>query len=744
LRFVVPISLLAMALTLCLGPAASGQGGAGFGGPGAQLLSSLQELQSEAEGPGNFPRLRLARFREAPVIDGRLDDAVWAEASVIDRLTQVVPVEGVAPTEATTVSIGYDDDHLYIGVRCHDSEPELIRATEMQRDGSLGSDDRIQLVIDTFFDRRNAFLFEVNAVGARTDGLVENSGSPNRQWDGIWYAQASIDEAGWSAELILPFKTMAFNPDSDRWGFNISRNVRRKNETSRWSTADQDSSLFQVGDAGIIENIREIKQGLGLDVRPFLTSRIRFDQENDNTDFDLEPGADIFYRVTPSLTAAFTVNTDFAEAEVDERQVNLTRVPLFFPERRDFFLQDAGIFGFGGIRSDPLPFFSRRIGLGANGQPVDIIAGLKLTGRVDDLNIGLLNVQLGESETAETENVSVARLAYNVLEESQVGVIATYGDPRSENDNALIGFDFNFRDSNVFGNQTVTASAWFQKTFTEGLDGDDHAWGVRAAFPNDTWDLSFGAAEVRANYNPGLGFTRRFGRSIREFFTSARYRIRPSNSVIRRIDFGVGAFAITDLDFVLETGNFRIDLIEIQNQIGDTVGVTFRHQGEFLPEPFQIFRGVTIDRGHYGANQWEFSFQSATARPFSVSADVGMGEFFDGTRLQLDLGVQWRPSRHLFMSLSYEENDVSLPAGNFSTRIVRARLNIFFTPDLSWNNFVQYDNVSDLLGINSRLRWIIEPGREFFFVINQGFLTDGDFRSAVTEVSAKLGWTFRF
>ncbi|MEE9392906.1 MAG: carbohydrate binding family 9 domain-containing protein [Planctomycetota bacterium] len=708
------------------------------------LVAETQRLMQEtAADLAGFPRLLMKRTDVAPVIDGQLGDAVWQDAPAIGALTQVDPIEGAAPTEKTVVRLLYDRDHIYVAIRCFDSEPDLIIATQMVRDANLDPDDRVEMVFDTFLDRRNAFFFQINAVGAKGDALIENSGNFNKQWDGLWHGKAARDDKGWTAEIALPFQTISFDPKNTTWGFNFERFIRRKNEKCQWSSPTRNTGLFQIGEAGLLEAIQDIEQGLGLEFRPFLSLTYRSDQINDRDSLEFDPGADIFYKITPELTAAFTVNTDFAEAEVDERRVNLGRVPLFFPEKRDFFLQDAGIFAFGGIRSDPLPFFSRRIGRGRRGMPVDIIAGAKLTGRVRDLNIGLLDVQLAAQDDIEATNVAVGRLSLNVLEESTVGIIATTGNPRGNDENHLIGADFSFRNSSFLGDQVVTANAWVQKTFSEELSGDDYAYGLRFALPNDIWNFSAGASEVRANYNPALGFTRRFGRSIREYFFRARYRLRPQGR-IRTLDFGISGFLITDLDHKLETGTLTFRFLELETNAEDRVELRYQVRGEYLESPFEISRGVVIPRGHYGFSRFELEFSSSPARPISIATEISIGGFYDGTRLDIGLELEWRASKHFFMSLEYEQNQIKLPQGDFTTRIFRARFNYYFTPDVSWTNFIQYDNVSDLAGINSRLRWIIEPGRELFAVVNQGFIVDHGLESASTEISLKIGWNFRF
>ncbi|MCP3904465.1 MAG: hypothetical protein GY715_12630, partial [Planctomycetes bacterium] len=336
----------------------------------------------------------------------------------------------------------------------------------MKRDAGFGPDDFVAIVVDPFFDRRNGYYFEMSATGAIGDAAVEDNDRLRRDWDGIWYGKATIDEKGWVAEMSIPFKTISFNPETSRWSFNASRRIRRRNESIRWASPSRDKPFISMADAAVIEGIEDIDQGIGLDIKPYGLARARRDHDLDEDQLDLDGGFDAFYKLTPGLTLAVTVNTDFAETEVDDRRVNLTRFPLFFPEKRDFFLQDAGIFNFGGINVNPLPFFSRRIGLDASGRTVDILAGAKVTGRVEDLNLGMLNVVMKDDETLGDKNYFVGRASVNVLEQSTVGAIFTHGDASSPDDAFLGGVDFNYRDNIFDGQRVLEGNAFYQVSDT--------------------------------------------------------------------------------------------------------------------------------------------------------------------------------------------------------------------------------------------------------------------------------------
>lgn len=685
----------------------------------------------------------MTRTDTPPVIDGVLDDEAWSTATVLRGFRQVEPVEDGEPSEETEIRLLYDDDHLYVGVRCFDREPDRIVATQMRRDGALSSDDLVGFVVDTFFDRRNGYYFEMNAAGARGDALVEDNNRFRMDWDGIWYGKSSIDELGWMAEFSIPFKTLSFNPNTTRWSFNVNRYIRRRNESIRWASPSQNIGLSSVADAGVLEGITDIRQGLGLDIKPYSVMTLKRDHDEDADGIDLDGGMDVFYKFTPSLTLALTFNTDFAETEVDERRVNLTRFPLFFPEKRDFFLQDAGIFSFGGINNNPLPFHSRRIGLGPNGEPVDILAGAKLTGRVGGVNLGLLDVQMKSDNDLGDKNLLVGRASVNVLEESTVGAIFTNGDPRTTGDNSIAGVDFNYRDSTFNGDRTLDGHLWALASDSSGADGIQSSWGFKLGYPNDRVNWGIGFSQIDDQFRAALGFVPRPG--IREYFGDWRYRWRPNSKLIRSIDSGVRAYVITDLDDDTESETWTWELLDITTHDGDRLSVDYRRQREVLSSDFQIHDGITILAGDYRFDRYSVGLNTSRGRPVSVGVGHAGGEFYTGRRDDCSLDLEWRVSPRLFLGGEYSINHVDLDEGSFTSRIIRGRVNVYFTPDLSWMNYIQYDNFSETVGLNSRVRWIVTPGSEIYFVLNQSVDRDeGSFRVMRTELTTKVGWTFRF
>jgi hypothetical protein len=468
--------------------------------------------------------------------------------------------------------------------------------------------------------------------------------------------------------------------------------------------------------------------------------RLRGDQRRNHNG---DPALDVFYKVTPSVTAALTFNTDFAEAAVDERQVNLTRFGLFFPEQRDFFLQDARIFAFAGRdEGNGIPFFSRRIGLAPDGSKVDIDAGAKLTGRVGDLNVGLLSVRLEPLDDVDARQVSIARVQLNVLEESSLGLIGTLGDPDSTDDAGLLGFDFNFRTTKFLGARSLEGSLWGLQSWSEETSDRDASFGARLVYPNDRYNWRIEAQELQENFDPALGFVNRAG--IRQYDGVLRRRWRPGGRV-HTADMTFDGLLITDVSNRLESVELIFEPLRLASRIGDAIGFRFISREERLLEPFQIDKDVTLPVDRYRFDRGEIVLEAARARAVNGTLTLGWGQFFSGRRFETRAALRWFPNAHVNWTVDYEQNDVRLDEGNFTTRLVRLRLNLQFSPDLSWNTFLQYDNVTDSFGINSRIRWIVEPGSEVFLVWNHGYSVDGPhLRTETSQLTSKLAWTFRF
>lgn len=697
---------------------------------------------ADARSPDRVALGAMVAPEDAPVIDGRLDETAWQRAPVIDGFTQVDPVNGAPPTERTEVRLLHDADTLYIGVRCFDTEPDLIVARSMARDAGHGSDDRVVFTLDTFNDKRNGYIFVVSAAGGKRDGLIESTRT-RWEWDGIWEARAVVDDRGWSAEIAIPAKTLSFDPASGVWGFNIERFIRRKSELVRWASPRRDAGVAQMNTAGQVEGLAGLRQGYGLTFRPFIVGRV--DTLDGGVSF--EPGADVFYKLTPSTTVALTINTDFAEAEVDQRRVNLTRFPLFFPEKRSFFLEDSGIFEFGGINQSPRPFFSRRIGI-VRGEEKGILAGMRLTGRSGALRFGALNVQMKDDDALGAKNLGVLRLKHDIGDESSVGLIATNGAPGNRGDNQLLGVDLNFVDSDALGGR-VTADLWAMGSrddpAAESADNADaYALGGRFGWNADPWSFSLFAAQVGEDFRPGLGFVQRPGERELAGRLGHTWR-REDGALVRSVSLTAGGSVFTSIGSEVRSADFDLPRVTVQTRDDDSIFAVALVDRELLSEPFEIVEGVTIAEGRHENAGWRAGFETSDARPVSVQANYSQRGFFDGRRRDTFAAATFRPDAALALSAEYFLNEIDLDAGSFTVRTARANATVQFSPELSWNTTVQWDNRSDQAGLNSRVRYEFRPGQEVFLVYNEGFdVEDGAWDALGGEITLKLGLTMRF
>lgn len=717
------------------------------------------EAQAQVQAPAGEKAVTIRRTQAPPTLDGFIDEAEWRDATTIEDFHQLMPVEYATPSEATRVKVMYDDDALYIGAFLFNKDPSQISARVLKQGDALLADDRFSVVIDTFHDRRNGYLFMVNPNGVRRQALFQNTSNLNWDWKGIWHTRAQRTDDGWTAEMRIPFKTLAFDPDNDRWGINFEREIPGRNESAGWSSRN---AQVNPSTAGTAIGLSGLSQGVGLDVVPSARVRREKRRSRPDDDWSFEPSLDVFYRPTPTLTGALTLNTDFSATDVDDRQVNLTRFSLFFPEKRTFFLEGADFFEFARLdgsndegsalptatRQNGRPFFSRTIGLGENGEPVDIIAGAKLTGRVGRWNVGFLDVQQDEFAGVDSQNLFVGRAALNVLEESSLGAIVTHGNPRADFENTVVGVDMRYRNSRLPGGQLLEGEAWYQLSRGDSPldDDDDDAFGLRVRLPNTVgWRGGVSFKELGEHFQPALGFVNR--RGIRDYTAEAGYTHRVAGTLVQSLYAGVDAQQIDRLQGGLDSRLVVLRPLELETRSADALKLRAYLYTEALPTPFEIAPGVVIEPGRYDFDEFELAIDTGMHRPLSASLAVAQGDFYDGEQRRAAAELTWRPSPHFAMIGAYEINDIDLPSGSFISRLMRLRLDVVFSSTLAWTSFVQYDNVSELIGINSRLHWIPEAGQEMYLVLNQGLDDldrDNRFRTLQSDVIAKAGYTFRF
>jgi hypothetical protein len=693
---------------------------------------------------------------ERLALDGRLSEDAWRRAQPAADFRQQDPQNSEPASEPTEVRIVHDEHRIVLGIICFDAEPERLSGNQMQRDQSLTADDRFMIAIDTYSDRRSGYYFEINPSGAMGDGLVlpGNGISVNRSWDGIWNARVQRTAEGWTAEIEIPLRTLTFERDATSWGINFQRTVRRKNEESLWSGWARNQGLTYMAAAGRLEGLQGLTQGLGLDLLPYVLGSTAAEPGRGSpaSRQDLQVGGDIAYSVTPSLRANLSLNTDFAETEVDQRLVNLTRFPLFFPEKRTFFLEGASLFDFSRETGNAIvPFFSRRIGLDDSGVPQPIDVGLKLTGQAGPFDIGALQVRTRDREAVPAENFTVARVRRRFWRQSYVGGIFTSrgeglldATRRSGAARQTAGVDAVLSTSEFLGNQVLEVSGFYLATSKLPGTRGGAAYGGRINLPNDPWNVRMSVRQVDDGYDPATGFVDR--RGYRLVHPGVRRVVHTENHpVVRRFSFEADLNFTYDTRGVLETRRPDLQLLRVDLQAGDILEYHVLPLYERLPRDFQIFSGVVLPAGgEYSFLRRRAAVQSATKRPVSVNASFEDGDFYSGRRRQLSGTISVRPHRGWLINVGADYNQVALAEGRFITRLWTSDVNTQLNPFVSLVNRVQYDTVTRQLGWQARFRWIMQPGNDLFFVYTHNWREQDTLQTFDRRGALKLVRTLRF
>ena len=712
------------------------------------------------------PAVTATRLNEGAAIriDGVLDEAEWQRAAATTDFTQRDPDNGAPATERTEVRVLFDGDRLIVGARLFDSDPGRVLGNQMQRDQSFAADDRFIVTLDPFLDGRSGYVFQTNPVGALSDALIAPSGNSdnnrefgsgiNRSWDGIWTARVRRDAEGWTAEIEIPFRTLNFDPRLDAWGINFQRTVRRRNEESLWTGHLRNQGVAQMSNAGRLQGLSGISQGVGLDLKPYVVGNLSSSPGRGRTGNVAtgDIGLDIFYNLTPALRANVSLNTDFAETEVDQRRVNLTRFPLFFEEKRDFFLQGASYFDFGReFGNQVTPFFTRRIGLDARGVPQPIDAGAKLTGQVGAFDVGLLQVRTRDTATTAGSDFTVSRVRRRFFQQSYAGVLYTRRSDRlaAAPDLHTAGADFSLRTSTFLEAKTVDLSGWWVHTTNPRDTGRDIGRGLRLQFPNDPFYVDFSYRELQEHYNPAVGFLQRAGfrRYNPEVGYTWRFRDHPwLRSVQHEVDwewYDTPAHGV-----VTEVNQLKPLTVEFED--GSTFAYEAHLTKEKLTEDFEISDGVLLPGGEeYRFTRHELRGSTPSRLPVAVEGQVTLGHFFSGTNQEYQVQLGVRPRSGVFVALEAEHNVLNLSEGSFDTSVYRVIANTQFSPWLSLVNNVQYDDVTRALGWQSRFRWIQRPGNDLFFVYTHNWqefdrLGQRHLETLDTRAATKVVYTLRF
>ena len=724
-------SLVAL-VSLCLlaWPAAAQQTGAdeqtGSTGGGTLTISGTRRAQTPSERYNIEP----TRTTQPPRLDGVLEEAEWVNAALIDEFVQQEPSEGDPATERTVVRLMYDEHALYIGVEAHDSIPSAVIATEMRRDSrQLLDEDNFQLIFDTFGDKRSGYMFVTSPLGAKLEQQIAEEGeggyrrvsstnaNVNLDWDGVWDVSARRTDQGWVAEIAIPMVTMRF-PDADRqvWGVNFMRNIRRKNEQVFWAPIEKGYGLTRVSQAGTLTGLGGVDRGMDLRVTPYVLAGGRQDRAQttvlDGSGFN-DLGLDLKYGVASGLNLDVTLNTDFAQVEVDEQQVNLTRFPLFFPEKRDFFLENAGMFSVKSQGTSRLAdlFFTRRIGL-AGGQPIPIIAGTRLTGKVDRNNVAVMNIQTQEIGALPGENFFVARYSRDILARSKVGGLII-------NKEAIGNGHYNRTfavDTSLTPHPFFTLTGFVAKTESPDLAGEDLMGHVMLSWLSPAARIYSEYTDIQDNFNAEVGFIPRIG--IRRSKVHAQWNPRPGRWGIRSMD------PMTNVEYVTDQNNRllsrRLHLM-IGFQFEDGSNLTFITNKEFeqLDVPFQITDDVTIPLGTYRFWSPSVRYSSDPSRRLSASASYSPQGFFGGTRTDWQTSVNVRATSRIAAQGSFSRSDVDLPGGGFIADLASATFDLALSPEMTLRSLTQYNSTTESVSTSVRFNWIYRPGSDIYIAYDE-------------------------
>lgn len=696
-------------------------------------VDSAAKLQSEKKAAA-------VKTETLPVMDGYLNDEAWSKAIPVTDFLQQEPSMGSQPTFKTEVKILYDDKNLYVSFMCFDPEPEKIIARELKWDGMISFDDNVKIILDTFDDDRSAYWFGTNPLGSQDDALLtgfEHDGF-NEDWNGVWEVSTQILENGWSAEFRFPFSTFKFYDKEDQtWGINFFREIKRLNEQELWSSTGINSSINHIASAGTLVGIKGIKRGNPVYLMPYVTAGAQATEGRDKK-YIFEPGLDIKYGVTETLSLDVTFNTDFAQVESDRAQINLSRFPLFFPEKRSFFLEGSKTFNFNLGGNDNL-FYSRRIGI-SNGSEIPIIAGAKLVGKTGDFEIGAISMQTAEAAGVPSTNFSTARLKYDLFGSSYAGVLFT-NNLTKDGFNTGIGGDLEFSFNDFLGDKNLIIHAGVAKT--QEKDNPDNSWAGNfyIDYPNDLIDQYLGYRFVQSNFNPAMGFVSRKG--IQEISYGLNFAPRINSMGIKKISFSPLEADLTyDNNKELATADIGFEPLGIITDAGDELRFEINRSFDRLDEDFNIFGDSYIPTGKYWFTRYAVELETSPARQVHGQMGYGFGDYYNGKRHNFSVEYSLLLNEHLAISGDYSYNVITLGSGKFTTNEVGSRIIYAFNTRVNSSVFAQWNNEEQEININYRFNWKPKIGSDFYLVINQLLSTEGALKAKDFTVLAKLVWMF--
>jgi hypothetical protein len=689
-----------------------------------------------------------ANFIDEPIkIDGNLNKSVWQNAAKISDFTQRELIQGAKSTEKTEVAILFSNDKMYVGIWCYDNQPKEIIAKENKRDFNYNIDDNFIFIIDTYNDKRNGFMFVTNPNGARADLQVfNNGGSTNIFWNGVWNVKTTVNSEGWFAEMEIPLYTLKYraNIKDQVWGINFERNIRRKREQVRWKAWNRNNRIEQVNLAGELQGLNKLSNKKFIEIKPYSIGG------GEKTNTKLRPvgniGGDVNYLITPTYRLNLTFNTDFAQVEADQQQVNITRFPLFFPELREFFLEgeDYFNFGFGGNRI--IPFYTRKIGLNEQRQTVPIIAGARILGKENRQTLGLMSLQTAETPSQLSTNYTTASWRQDIGKQSVIGAMTTHKIDKNTW-HSTTGVNGRYSTSKFLGNKNLDVGGAYIQSHEHNTKFNRQAYAYRAFvhYQNDFLTIFASNQKSPAAFNPEMGLMRR--RDFKESFALINLKPRPKKWLkwIRQFDFVPTGLTYTqyNTDKSVQSFEYQIRYLGFETKKGEKIGFDYKIMAEGLKDSFSISEGVLIPDSTYWWRQYEFEISTFSGRTLSMYNKFITGQFYDGNSLQTTSEVLWRANKHFNLLVRYNHNNVKLPSGSFQINLLSTRLEYAVNPMVFGSVLSQWNSAADEFSMNFRLQIIPKVGTDFYFIVNQIYDTSsGTFNHIRTTVLGKLVWRF--
>jgi hypothetical protein len=680
-----------------------------FSSPFVAALLLLTATVAVAQAPAEKSVVRPTRVSEPPRIDGRLDEPLWGAIEPIVDFRQWEPDNGAPASERTEVRIGYDDEFLYLGVRAFDGDAGRIVARQFERDARIDNDDAFTIELDSLSDNRTAFFFESNVLGAQSDGQITENGGTNLQWDAIWYSAGNVDELGYTLEVALPFFALRFKPaDSVAMGIYLERIIRRKNERVSWPHLTRDYNYTNVSQFDRLEGLDGIRRGVGMEIKPYGIAG--YSQVPSESLWRADAGLDVKWGMTSNLTADLTFNPDFAQVESDSLQVNLTRFSLFFPEKRDFFLESADLFTFGLPREAEV-FFSRRIGIRSN-REVPIIGGARAYGLVGSTNVGLMTMQTSSTDDFRSENFTAARLKHNVFGRSYVGGIFTSRRGESGVEDTTAGADFRL----ISGVNTRVAAS-LARNDRPGVDSGN--WFANASVSQgiDRYDWAVQYTDIGEAFDPGVGFVRR--KDQRRWRAEGHLKPRPGWRAVRQLNIGGQYERVESHGGELETQRFEATFaLTLRSE--DVLSASYSDELERVEVPFPIGSGFVVPSAEYRNRQASARLSTNAGRWWAVIATHSQGGYYGGDLRSSGLTLTLKPVPRIELRSQNQLDAVDMPGGGFDSLISRLFASYYFSPRLTTRLGVQYSSLFDDLVVNFRIRWIYTPGSEAWIVYAEG------------------------